>query len=596
MCGIAGMMGSRCPVDSRDRVEAAVAHLHHRGPDGQGIAPLPSGWIGATRLAMVGDRRETVPIVLDGASSVVGFNGEVYSADDGTTWQGQTGASDARRLAERIEQRGLMAALADLDADLALARWSGDGGELALARDLWGRRPLYYWWRPGLLAFASDLRSFDLLLPDELPRQTAERVAVYLGNRGMGPTATPLHGVDGVPAGAILRWDADAARPPRREDLPDPGSQTGLSLADAIEMAARSRLADRAPSLLLSGGVDSTLLAEALESAVDDLDLLTWTHRGQDDERAHAQATARRLGRRLRPVTVDAHAFVEATIALAQTTGHPPVDPSEPVIALLAQASASRSIMMGEGADELFGGYRYLHRQLADLEARFGRRPVPDDAIERVFGDSRSHWAPPEVMTLLEDASPATLADARTLASEGRRRFALGAGELDTSSWSGRAARLTELYLGVHLPDLLLRADRATMSAGREARLPFLASCVTTTVLGAAPGELRELMLGPRVVDVGPNDSTLPLGKSALRSLLSDPSVARRPKIGFRLPVSSWLRDELPTVLDVVHAGLGRGGVVDPDRAVAVVEHDLSRERDGGPRAFTLLALAATMA
>lgn len=603
MCGLAGVMGSRCPTDGRDRVQIALAHLEYRGPDGHGVAALRAGWVGATRLALVGDQSEAVPVIVgtDASATVLAFNGEVYLGYGGSSWQQSTGDSDARRLAARIDEQGL-AALADLDADFALAWWSDARGELALARDGWGRRPLYYWWRAGLLAFASDLRALALLLGDALPPQDSQRVFTFLRHRAFGPTATALHGVNGVAPGTILRWNADADRPPRQEPLRQ-GRTRSRPLGDAIAAAARSRLLDPSPSLLISGGVDSTLLVEQLAPEVDDLDLLTWTDGGRSDEVDHAAATARRVGGRLHPVEVNGRSFVAATLALARTTGHPPVDPSEAVIALLAHQAASRTIMMGEGADELFGGYRYLHDQIAALNQRFGEDRASDEAITEVFTSTRSIWSAAEVAHLLgDDHSPVVGPDhdgeAWAELSAGRRRLDLAAGvDTDAEPWVHRAARLTELYLTVHLPDLVLRADRAAMSASREARLPFLADCVTEIVLGASPERFRQLVLGTSDAGRARTAGVAPLGKASLRALVADPRTGVRPKIGFRLPVARWLREERTTVLEVVEAGLGRAGLVDVDRAVAAVAAELADENlRSGVRVFTLLALAATTA
>jgi asparagine synthase (glutamine-hydrolysing) len=605
MCGIAGLMGARCPADARDRLDAALAHLRMRGPDASGRTRIPSGWMGATRLAMVGNQDEAVPIVLPGGHGVLVLNGEVYGDGEGAGWQTRTGPSDAVRLAERIARVGLRPALADLDADLALGLWSTTGG-LFLARDRWGRRPLYYHWTPGLVAFASDLRALSLLRGTALD-QDADQVAAFLRHRLLGPTGTLLQDVHGVAPGEVLGWTAAADRPPTRAVLDrrraaSTGDGSVRSLRRAVAAAGRSRLVDASPSLLLSGGVDSTLLAERVRPAVDELDLLTWTSPDGGDEHALAATTARRLGARLQAVAVDGRGFLETTVALARETGLPPVDPSEPVIALLATRATSRTILMGEGADELFGGYRYLHQQIAALERTAGPGPAATTQIEEAFLATRSTWSGDAVAALVhrDRAEGASARGTWSLAAPARGSHLVrptAAADPAANRWTEWAARLTELYLAVHLPDLVLRADRAAMHASREARLPFLADEVTDLVLSANAERFERLVLGNRPAPGEVDDAVPVLGKAALRAAVEDHATSARPKVGFRLPVARWLRAQEPTVLAVVHAGCARGGVLDPDRSVDLVAADLARgDRSAGLRAFTLLAVAATTA
>ncbi|MDQ1890156.1 hypothetical protein RAQ08_17420, partial [Pseudomonas aeruginosa] len=159
MCGILGYVGTGFSVS---RFAGALRLLAHRGPFGEGIAALPNGAIGMTRLPMSG--AAAVPLPPQEGQRRVAYNGEVYQA--GCEIHGEI-----RLLLDGL-QRGVLP-----DGMYALASWDPQTRQLTLLRDEFGIKPLYYSYQPerGLLAFASEPRALLHLLGGA--RADAEAIA-----------------------------------------------------------------------------------------------------------------------------------------------------------------------------------------------------------------------------------------------------------------------------------------------------------------------------------------------------------------------------------------------------------------------------------
>ncbi|EOQ80565.1 putative sparagine synthase [Pseudomonas aeruginosa VRFPA02] len=157
MCGILGYVGTGFSVS---RFAGALRLLAHRGPFGEGIAALPNGAIGMTRLPMSG--AAAVPLPPQEGQRRVAYNGEVYQASCEIH-------GEIRLLLDGL-QRGVLP-----DGMYALASWDPQTRQLTLLRDEFGIKPLYYSYQPerGLLAFASEPRALLHLLGGEYRRKAA---------------------------------------------------------------------------------------------------------------------------------------------------------------------------------------------------------------------------------------------------------------------------------------------------------------------------------------------------------------------------------------------------------------------------------------
>ncbi|MFZ2089304.1 MAG: asparagine synthase (glutamine-hydrolyzing), partial [Desulfobaccales bacterium] len=276
MCGIVGWIGFRDQTAPPLRLDL----LAHRGPDDRGEARYLSASqnvaavLGATRLAILDlSKAGHMPMEHPDVPLALVFNGEIYNFPE--LRQELEGAGE--RFRSRTDTEVILngyrvwgdGVVARLRGMFAFALWDGRGhGRLLLARDRFGKKPLYYrQGQGGGLAFSSELKT--LIIKDE-PRYIDPEGLTYFLDRGYPPPdRCLLTGFRKVLPGTFLVWEPGKLREERYWRLPEgppanPGmtlQQAGASLRESLADATRRRLvADVPVGLLLSGGVDSSSL------------------------------------------------------------------------------------------------------------------------------------------------------------------------------------------------------------------------------------------------------------------------------------------------------------------------------------------------
>ncbi|WP_439814317.1 asparagine synthase (glutamine-hydrolyzing) [Zavarzinia sp. CC-PAN008] len=614
MCGIAGFLdgGTRAPDAVAAQAAALNAALVHRGPDGSGLWADPQGGValGHCRLAIV-DLTEAgaQPMLSRCGRYALTYNGEIYNAPElGAELAAQgvpfRGHSDTEVLLELIVRDGLEAALARASGMFAVGLWDRRERTLTLARDRLGIKPLYLAHLGDGLAFASEMSAFLGLAGR---RWTLNRAAVQdLVTLAYIPApAAILAEVEKVEAGCLVvaqggrvvarrRWWALDAAIQEARAAPAPADEAAqLSRLEGVLEAAVKRhlIADVAVGSFLSGGIDSSLVTAYAAKARGGR-IATFTIGFDDprfDESPHAEAIARHLGTEhhtLRATADDALAIVPD---LAWIHDEPFADASQIPTVLLSRLTRRHVTvaLSGDGGDELFAGYaRYpwglrLDRwrrqpRLARLAVAGALRAIGPggwDRLARLVSPALRHAGEKsaKLANTLASASPAAVylalvshaPDGRTLLD----RQAGGPAE--------RLAGLAQTFVDpldqlqyvdsrLYLPDdILVKVDRATMSTGLEARVPFL----DPAVLHAAWGLPRGLKLAEG------------RGKLALRQLLArhvPQALFERPKTGFAAPIADWLRGPLRPWADALLARevLAADGVFDAAHVAALwAEH-----------------------
>ena len=287
MCGITGAVWNDPDraIDSRT-LERMVEVLRHRGPDDGGVyesghrarpgyESVPGVALGHRRLSIIGVESGHQPMANEDESVWVVFNGEIYNHRrlrkrlEGAGHRFRT-QCDTEVLVHLYEDEG-PGMLRLLDGMFALAVWDARRGQLLLARDRLGQKPLVYRHEPGRLLFASELKSI-LEVPD-VPRQVDPRALdEYLTYQYVPHPRTILRGIAKLPPAhyAIYRggrlelgcywqpdFNAEEDRP--RAEYVDQLRQT---LTDAVE----ARLQSEVPlGAFLSGGVDSTIIVGLMQ-------------------------------------------------------------------------------------------------------------------------------------------------------------------------------------------------------------------------------------------------------------------------------------------------------------------------------------------
>lgn len=622
MCGIAGIVG-RGGV-SELSLRAMAKALAHRGPDGEGtwrIEPGPGRPFGVglahRRLAVLDPRDAGAqPMRSRSGRSAIVLNGEIYNHRElrrrlpGFPWRTGT---DTEALVELWEREG-EALLPALSGIFAFAVVDTASRSLHLVRDRLGVKPLFWRSAPGGgLAFASELRAV-LAAPGAPPRLDARAVSEYLDFGFVPAPATIVDGVEKLPPGFLLEWRDGRARPrpwwtlPEAEAAPPAaGWREGLwqRLVDAVRIQLRS---DVPVGTFLSGGVDSTLVTALAVREAGALPSFSvrFPETPALDEGPIAAAVARRLGTRHREVTVLARDVGEAGPGLLTSIDEPFADSSLVPMHFLSRASRSdiTVALAGDGADELFAGYRRYRaaRWLRRLDRMPGalRRRVVAPLVARLPEErtTRRGELGRRARKLLAAAAlpPAAqaLALARIVSAAEKLRLAPGLAPVAEASLERLLAvreaaggrdeldvRLrVDLALG--LPDdMLAKVDRASMAHGLEVRVPFLDHRLVEHV-AALPSSLK-LRRG--------------VGKAALLDVFHATLprvVRRRAKAGFDAPVGAWLRGPLRTLLrDALAPGaLADGGLLDAGAVAALVREHETGVADHAWKLWSLLVLA----
>ena len=565
MCGFVAVLGET----SRKELARALVPLAPRGPDGEGMHVEAGFGCAHRRLAVVGpDARGAQPFERDGV--VVVFNGCIYNHPalrrdferEGARFSSDTD-TEILPLAWRRWGRDMPR---HLEGMFAFVLWDRRAKTLFAATDAFGEKPLHLAREGGRWLFASLLTALEPLLSSR--RLSPAALAELVQTMRIRAPRTVLAGVARVPAGTALvvedgalrawRWfRAEETKPRAFADMQE-AEQAAAAALDA-SVAART-LADRPLGVFLSGGVDSSLVADALVRVAGRA--RTFSVRFADappgyDESAHAARVARALGAGHEILEVRADA-AEALGRLAEALDQP-VGNSTALPMLLLAAAARRHVvvaMHGVGGDELFGGYpRHLGllwhlrlrrlppvRALARLAARMPEAAAAASRRGRVQRflatlalaprDAYARWLgaldapPPLVVPAGEEPAP-PLPD--PLAGAG------GMEALVARFGPVHAAMLHDVL--VYLPDdLLVVADRTTMHAGLELRAPFLHPELLAIALGCRPSWHVATRPGPWAL------------KRLLKRLAKKRlprEVWARPKQGFMAPVPDWLRGAL---------------------------------------------------
>lgn len=583
MCGLAGYLGSFDAASVLPRMEAA---LRHRGPDGSGVWSDESVGLAHRRLAVI-DLTEAgaQPMISANDEWVISFNGEIYNFHELRRQLPAhvvlRGHSDTEVLLEYVAAFGVRRTVSEADGMFALALWNRRSRTLYLARDRFGEKPLYVMRSAKGLLFASELGA--LLRVSDEPK-VDRRALAGLVRYGYVPSGSSI--VDGatqVLPGTFLRvesdeagvsvsqeryWDTQAvAAQSRARSLPTFNayrSEVYSALRDAVE---REVVSDVPIGAFLSGGIDSSLVV-ALMKQLGVPHVSTFTIRFSDprhDEGQTAAEIARALGTDHHERVIDEHDLLSIVERLPDIYTEPFADASQlPTVLLAAFAKEYVTVALsGDGADELFGGYRQyfsrdtigewsrripapLRRSAASILS-LSRRIGAQQLVKSLLNDDPDRWLPNSVLRLERslreinhaksyDDSLARIVDPYAfLASD--RGDPLGDEDFPTSadwpSWSTSAEGRMIWDTDTYLPnDVLVKVDRAAMASSLETRAPFLSKSVFEVAWRGTPDyRLHEGR-----------------GKHVLRSILADflpPLVVNLPKKGFSVPLDEWLRGAL---------------------------------------------------
>jgi asparagine synthase (glutamine-hydrolysing) len=557
MCGICGVIqidGPPREVVDENVLAALTDAMTHRGPDDRATFVEDGVAFGVRRLSVMDPQRGRQPLHSESGDIWAMQNGEIYNHEALRTALRHAGHTlstrcDTEVLPHLYEEHG-----DDLTDHLvgmfALAVWDRRRRRAIIARDHVGVKPLY-WSRQGdLLVFASELKSLlEFGMPTELDEEAIE---AYLTLGFIPGPKTPFKGVQKLAPGHRLVVENGELRVERwwTFPLPEPGV-SGCSrdelrdeLLDLLTASVDMQLeADVPVGVMLSGGIDSSLIvALAARTSGKRLQTFAVGFEGKN-ELADARRVADLFGTRHHELLLTSRDIEPALAELAWHLGEPLADLSSVGFYLLSEI-ASRHVtvaLCGQGADELFGGYRkHVAAAYASRMPRF-LRPLAGALSRHAPAPFRRPLAtlgargPAErliAMSGVVDAGILGRGDRPHNAAVAAARAAAAGLHDDPLS----AALYLDARLGL-VDDMLYYSDRASMAHSLEVRVPFLDHRLVEFSAGL-PSSLR---VNGRTTKV--------LLRNAARGLLPD-SVIGKPKVGFfNKSVDPWLRDQTSTII-----------------------------------------------
>jgi asparagine synthase (glutamine-hydrolysing) len=601
MCGFTGFLEINQPLhafDPRSAITLMSNAINHRGPDDQGI------WIDSDAGIALGHRRLSIidlssnghqPMHSNCGRYVIVFNGEIYNyleirrelerLNEAPAWKGN---SDTEVMLEALRCWGLKKALKKFSGMFAFALWDRKKRVLQLGRDRLGEKPLYYGWVDNIFLFGSELKALrchprwkGAINRDVLalfmqyncvpaPYSIFKNIFKVLpGTTITFPKEQPLNETP-FPLTPNYYWSARKIATP--EDI-DPTLETETTAINTLENTLKDAIqeqmiADVPLGAFLSGGVDSSTIA-ALMQTQSTTPIQTFTigfEEKEYNEAVDAKAVARHLRTNHTELYVTPKEAMEVIPKLPELYDEPFSDSSQIPTFLVSQLARQHVTvcLSGDGGDELFGGYnRYFWGKRVwnnisrkpkwiNNAIKKGITTFPPSAWNNLF-----KFFNPLLPNSIKQQNPGDKLHklAKLLTCESLQEMylklishwssssslVLGAKELSTlptsfKNWDDfKDFTKAIMYLDMvcYLPDdILVKVDRASMGVSLEVRVPFLNHRVV---------ELAWKI--PMHMKIRKNQ-----GKWLLRQVLYKyvpKQLIERPKMGFAVPIDSWLRGPL---------------------------------------------------
>ena len=595
MCGISGFL--ECNTGNTEDsfkiiIEKMNATLVHRGPDNSGCwYDIEAGIaLGHRRLSIIDLSPEgNEPMISASGRYVITYNGEIYNYRElrreleTAGWQFR-GNSDTEVMLAAFENWGLASSVERFIGMFAFALWDRQERCLSLVRDRLGEKPLYYGWQGNTFLFASELKALRAY-PGFHANIDRDAVAllmryayiptpysIYKGIKKLVPgtilTITrdkPGHYPQPVPYWSLKQVvEASLAAPYTGSD-----EETIIHLDDLLSNVIKHQMISDVPlGAFLSGGIDSSTIV-AIMQAQSSIPVKTFSigfYEQAYNEAQYAREVAGYLGTEHTELYVTPEEAMEVIPRLPELYDEPFADSSQiptHLVAALARQRVAVSLS-GDAGDELFGGYNryfwgrsiwnkvgWLPRPLRFAGAG-ALRMLPPAVWDKIFiglesvlpGRFRQRLPGDKVHKLAEILavrSPEAMYNSLVSTWKNPEELVIGATEpvtvlTEPRQWADISDfTLRMMYLDTlsYLPDdILVKVDRACMGVSLESRVPFLDHRVVEFAW-QLPLEMK-IRNGE--------------GKWILRQVLYKyvpRELIDRPKMGFGVPIDSWLRGPL---------------------------------------------------
>jgi asparagine synthase (glutamine-hydrolysing) len=610
MCGIAGYLlrdgGAR-----EDVVRSMCGQIRHRGPDDEGVYINGGCGIGMRRLSIIDLNTGHQPVSNEDGSVWVVFNGEIYNYQELRADLMQRGHrfstnSDTETLVHLYEEKGA-GGLALLRGMFAFCIWDSRQRKILLARDRFGKKPLYYAAPPGGLYFGSELKCLRAAgVPLEEDREALrlyfqfgyipDPFSAFRAVRKLMPGCWLEYGMDGeIRQGRYWRMPDFTPGDPERQGE----AATCAQLRESFDEAVRIRMiADVPLGAFLSGGIDSSLIVAsmAMQSAEPVKTFSIGFEEAAYNELEYAAMVAKQYGTEHHEILVRPDS-AELITKLAWHFDEPFAD-SSAIPTYVVSEFAARHVkvaLSGDGGDEFFAGYPTLGnvekfqsldrvpralRQVASWTASalpysaYGKNRLrvigAASALDRYFESNYSSYFLRKRMLQPDWMLPAGSAYLREILPD---CFPPDGGDIMAQAqYFEAAANLTG--------DMLVKVDRASMAASLEVRCPMLDHHFAE-LAAAIPLRWKRRDGKGKIILLDALGGRLP------------PALLTRPKMGFGVPLDQWFRGPLRELTWDTLTGkrfLERG-IVEPGFVRYLLDEHASGRRNNHHQIYGLLML-----
>ncbi|OGP09056.1 MAG: asparagine synthase (glutamine-hydrolyzing) [Deltaproteobacteria bacterium GWA2_45_12] len=622
MCGISGILHKNNKPVSLEILQKMNRTLAHRGPDDEGYFVKGPVGLAQRRLAIIdlssgGHQPMTSP---DGRFTIT-FNGEIYNFIELKAGLEKKGVlfstrSDTEVLLQLYIAEG-KSCLSKLNGMFAFCIWDERDKKLFAARDRMGKKPFYYWDTPAHFAFASEPKAFRPH-PDFANQLDDGALQHYFQYEYVPAPFSIFKGVKKLPQAHFLEWDGHGITIAPYWNIPlgNPVCEDENSIApkllDLLDSAVEARLVSDVPlGVFLSGGIDSSAVVGLMARHHPGKDIKTFSIGFEEksfDETSYARLVAKKFGTDHHEQILTPHKMIEILPNVLSVLDEPFADYSIIPTYLLSAFTRNHVTVAlgGDGGDELFAGYPTffaghvaqwfwkLPSALQKIIVGAGNAlPVSDKDMSFEFKLKQFLYGasfPPVIrnqvwLGAFHQGEQERLFVGAGLPCPGRGNPA-PTNPLDLVVETMRhcpsvhpGERMLYFYQKFYLcDDILVKADRASMAHSLEVRAPFLDVNVVEYA-SRIPYNLK--LKGTK---------TKYILKKALEKILPS-EILYRPKKGFGIPISLWLKTELKQemlrVLDPQK--IRKNGLFNPEFITRLVKDHLDGKKNNRKQLFSLL-------
>ncbi|MFB3903562.1 MAG: asparagine synthase (glutamine-hydrolyzing) [Acidobacteriota bacterium] len=563
MCGIAGSLrvSEGLGFDAAAAVTRMCRIQHHRGPDDSGVTAVGNAVLGSNRLSIIDlSPAGHMPMSNEDQTLWIVYNGEIFNFPDlraGLLRAGHIFSSrtDTEVVLHGYEEWGT-GCFSRFVGMFGLALYDRQANRLILARDRFGKKPVYYTFCSGHFLFASEMKA--LIAMSENLRPNMQRLAEWslYRNVDFGARDTLIEGIHSLPPGhhMTVTTDPRGGREPKitiesyfqpeaevsattyERFRRRPADQLSREVETLVARAVKDRLMSDVPiGTLCSGGIDSSLVTALAAHEMPDITAFNVSVAGYQamDESRYAKRVADSLGIRLLTYSMRPQDFQRNLVRAIYHSDLPLTHPNSVAFLLISEFARTHGVkilLSGEAADELFGGYMQRYRRYRQV-LRFQRVASALPSRLRkilVLAGYASDGVPitdfSEYDGLLRHSTGFLDRFAREeLRERSQAAYSFVKNPLDRAVLGAMLSDLTNF-----LTPLLRRLDRMSMAASVEARTPFLDYPLVQTLINLPlQARLRRFQ-----------DKWL-LKTIAARRLPRD--IVFRRKVGFPLPLADYI-------------------------------------------------------